>query len=178
MKPTFLTIASPSHCSKYSSAKQPQTPSMLISIHSPLTRRLSLPYSYVRSPLLQVNLSIICLSYANVCWNPNHIIIVLVLMLVSIHSFLLALPSSSSFSSIYSNHNSPLIFLFPLFFLFISLSKPVPFSSQLRGYKKRGGLTLNHLTNVLCFSHRNHNFCSHRSQCQFLVKYPWLLHMS
>jgi len=65
---------------------EPQTPSMLISIHSPLTRRLSLSYSYVhvQSPLLQVNLSI-CLSYANVCWNANHII-VLVLMLVSIQS--------------------------------------------------------------------------------------------
>jgi len=85
MKPTFLTIASPSHCSEYSSTKQPQTPSMLISIHSPLTRRLSLSYSYVRSPLLQVNLSMTCLSYANVCWNANHIIIVLVLMLVSIY---------------------------------------------------------------------------------------------
>ena len=115
-----------------SSTKQPQTPSMLISIHSPLTRRLSSSYSYVRSPLLQVNLSMICLSYANVCWNANHIIIVLVLMLVSIHSLLLALPPSSSFSSIYSNHNSPsLIFFLPL----ISLSKPVPFPSQLRGYK-------------------------------------------
>jgi len=116
MKPTFLTIASPSHSSEYSSTKQPHTPSMLISIHSPLTRRLSSSYSYVRSPLLQVNLSMICLSYANVCWNANHIIIVLVLMLVSIHSLLLALPPSSSFSSIYSNHNSPsLIFFSPLF---------------------------------------------------------------
>ena len=49
-------------------------------------------YVHVRSPLLQVNLSMICLSYANVCWNANHIIMVLVLiimvlvlMLVSIH---------------------------------------------------------------------------------------------
>ena len=48
MKPTFLTIATPSHCSEYSSTKQPHTPSMLISIHSPLTRRLSLSYSYVQ----------------------------------------------------------------------------------------------------------------------------------
>jgi len=30
------------------------------------------------------------------------------------------------------------------------------------GRGERGGdLTLNHLTNILCFSHRNHNFCSH-----------------
>ena len=112
----------PSHCSEYSSMKQPHTPSMLISIHSPLTRRLSLSYSYVRSPPLQVNLSMICLSYANVCWNANHIIIVLVLMLVSIHSLLLSLPPSSSFSSIYSNHNSPsLIFFFPPFPLYLPI---------------------------------------------------------
>ena len=117
MKPTFLTIASPSHRSEYSSTKQPHTPSMLISIHSPLTRRHSLSYSYVQSPLLQVNLSLICLSYANVCWNANHIIIVLVLMLVSIHSLLLSLPPSSSFSSIYSQFSliNFLLSFFPLY---------------------------------------------------------------
>ena len=61
----------PSHCSEYSSTKQPHTSSMLIFIHSPLTRRLSLSYSYAWSPLLQVNLYMICLSYANICWNAN-----------------------------------------------------------------------------------------------------------